>query len=228
VCRLVTGTACAQAVGAQPAFQRSILCRLGFPDLFAAAPSRPTAPAFAPLLADGGWLLEGLQDDLAARWRALEERKSGLSEPSALVALGTAQEQVVEAFLAALDAARRRDLAGFLLDALRPLLPRPASHWMAGLVIGRTSLSARAEAGRAAGAGLRALGRLAAWDAEHRAARIFDDDYDVAQRLLSEWSAMGVAGFRLAAERERELATSLPPDAPIPATLSPPSAKSAP
>ncbi|MCP3102324.1 hypothetical protein LZ198_25975 [Myxococcus sp. K15C18031901] len=228
VCRLVMGTACAQGVGAQPQFQRSALCRLGFPDLFTEAPVRPTPASFAPLLAQGGWLLEALQDDLALRWRAVEEAKPAVGDPEKLVALGHAQEHVLGAFLGAAEAARRRDLAGFLLDALRPLLARPASRWVAGLALSRASLSSRAEASRAAGAGLRALGRLAAWDAEHRAVRFFDDDYDVAQRLLSEWSSMGEAGFRLAAERERELATSLSPSEPIPDTLPPPSSESAP
>ncbi|MFY0574163.1 hypothetical protein ACN28S_07210 [Cystobacter fuscus] len=43
--------------------------------------------------------------------------------------------------------------------------------------------------------------------------RFFDDDYDAAQLLLSQWSAFGEAGFRLAAERERALASLGPIEA---------------
>jgi hypothetical protein len=125
------------------------------------------------------------------------------------------------------DAAGRRDLAGFLLDAGRPLLEQPASRWVEGLSL-TAALSARSAAARASGALLRALGRLAQWDKEHRAVRFFDDTYDAAQLLLSEWSHFGEAGFRRAADLERELATSLTTAGAIPATLPPPSPGSAP
>jgi hypothetical protein len=226
-CRLVSGTTCAKAVGAQPAFRRSALCWLGFPDLLGAAPPTLTASAFAPLLANGGWLLDALREDLARRWRKLEESKRLLHEPEALVALGAAQEAVLSAFLDAVDAAGRRQLAGFLLEAGRPLLDPPATRWVEGLSLS-ASLGLRAQAARAAGAYLRALGRLARWDAEHRAVRFFDDTYDAAQLLLSEWSPFGEAGFRRAADLERELSTSLTTASAFPATLPPPSTGSAP
>lgn len=227
-CRLVAGTACAPAISLQPQFQRSILCRLAFPDLFVAVPGTLDAEHFAPLLAGGGWLLEALQDELALRWRRLEEAKGRLIEPKQLVDLGTAQERVLDAFLDAVDGAGRRDLAGFVLDALRPLVDQPASRWVSSLSP-RASLSVKAEARRAAGASLRALGRLARWDAEHRAVRFFDDGYEGAQLLLSAWASFGEPGFRLASDRERELTTDLAtPVETIPDTLPLPSAESAP
>ncbi|NMO17220.1 hypothetical protein HPC49_13110 [Pyxidicoccus fallax] len=226
-CRLVAGTPCAQAVGEQALFRGSALCWLGFPDLLGAKPPALSAANFTPLLADGGWLLEALREDLARRWRQLEESKRFILEPAALVALGTAQEAVLSLLLDAVDAAGRRDLAGFLLAAGRPLLEQPAAHWVAGLSPS-ASLGQRAQAARASGAFLRTLGRLARWDADHRAVRFFDDDYDAAQLLLSEWSAFGEAGFRRAADLERELSTSLTTSSAIPATLPPPSAESAP
>ena len=205
-CHLVAGTPCGPSVGAQPLFRRSALCRLGFPELLGVPPPGFTASAFAPLLADKALVLEALQADLARRWRRIEESKRRVFEPADMVALGSAQEVVLSAFLDALDAARRRDLAGFLLEAGRGLVDRPATHWMEGLSPS-ASLRARAEAARAAGAWLRSLARLARWDAEHRAVRFFDDDYDAAQLLLSQWNAFGEVGFRLAAERERALAS---------------------
>ncbi|OJH42187.1 hypothetical protein [Cystobacter ferrugineus] len=121
-----------------------------------------------------------------------------------LVALGAAQEAVLGAFLEAVDTARRRDLAGFLVEAGRGWVKHPASRWVEGLSPS-ASLRSRDEAARAAGAGLRMLSRVGRWDAEHRGVRFFDDDYDAAQLLLSEWSAFGVPGFRKAAELERAL-----------------------
>ncbi|AKQ67200.1 hypothetical protein A176_004112 [Myxococcus hansupus] len=207
-CRLVAGTHCARALGVQQVFRRSALCWLGFPEQFGTKPPELDAAAFAPLLADGAWLLEALRQELAQRWRALEESKRGISSPAEALALGTAQEAVLSAFLDAVDAAGRRDLAGFLLDAARPLMEQPASRWVEGLSSSAT-LSSRAEAARAAAAFLRTLSRLSRWDAEHRAVRFFDDDYDTAQRLLSEWGTFGEAGFRRAEDHARELASSL-------------------
>lgn len=227
-CRLVAGTPCAQAVGAQLAIRRSALCWLGFPEVLGAGIPPSLGPgSFAPLLEDGAWLLEALQVDLAARWRKQEESKRFLFEPEHLQRLGGAQENVLNAFLDAVDAAGRRDLAGFLLDAGRPLLEQPASRWVEGLSL-TAALSARSAAAKAAGAFLRALGRMAQWNKEHGAVRFFDDTYDAAQLLLSEWSSFGEAGFRRAAELERELATSLTTAGAFPATLPSPSPGSAP
>jgi hypothetical protein len=208
-CHLVAGTHCGPSLGAQPLFRRSALCRLGFPELLGAPPPGFNASAFTPLLADKGLVLEALQADLARRWLRLEESKRLISEPSDMVALGSVQEAVLSAFLEALEAAQRRDLAGFLLEAGKALVDRPATQWVEGLSP-RASLRARAEAAQAAGVWLRMLARLARWDAEHRAVRFFDDDYDAAQLLLSQWNAFGEAGFRLAAERERALASLSP------------------
>lgn len=227
-CRLVAGTPCAQAVGAQAIFRRSTLCWLGFPDVLGAGgPPGFNAAGFATLLADGAWLLEALQGDLAHRWRKQEESKRFLFEPAELVRLGNTQEAVLSPFLDALDAAGRRDLAGFLLEAGRPLLEQPAVRWVEGMSLS-AALSVRGAAARASGAFLRALGRLSRWDAEHRAVRFFDDTYDAAQLLLSEWSPVGEPGFRRAAELERELATSLTTAGAFPATLPSSPAESAP
>ncbi|NOK03472.1 MULTISPECIES: hypothetical protein [Myxococcus] len=225
-CRLVADTPCAPALGAQHLFRRSALCWLGFPEQFGTHRPEFDATAFAPLLADGAWLLEALRLELVRRWRGLEESKRHIASPEEALALGTAQEAVLAAFLDAVDGAGRRDLAGFLLEAARPLLEQPATRWVEGLSSSAT-LSSRAAAARAAAAFLRALGRLSRWDAEHRAVRFFDDDYDAAQHLLSEWNAFGEAGFRRAEDHARQLATALTSASGASATPPPSSAGSA-
>ncbi|MCP3142617.1 hypothetical protein [Pyxidicoccus xibeiensis] len=226
-CRLVAGTPCAKSVGAQALFRGSALCRLGFPELLDVPPPSFSAKHFAPLLAGGGWLLDALRGDLAHRWRKVEESKRFIVDPAEGMALGAAQEAVLSAFLDAVEAAGRRELAGFLVEAARPLMDQPASRWVEGLSL-TASLGKRAEAARASGAFLRSLSRLSRWDAEHRAVRFFDDGYEAAQLLLSEWSAFGEPGFRRAADLERELSTSLTTAGAFPATLPPPSTGSTP
>jgi hypothetical protein len=161
-CHLVAGTPYGSTVGAQAPFQRSALCWLGFPELLGTPPPDFGAARFAPLLAERGLALEALQEDLAHRWLQLEQSKGRLAAPAALVALGTAQERVLSAFLDAVDAAERRDLAGFLLEAARPLVEQPASRWV-GRLSPEAPLRERSEATQAAGAFLRALGRLERW-----------------------------------------------------------------
>jgi hypothetical protein len=198
-CHLVAGTPCGPSVGAQPVFRRSALCWLGFPELLGQPPAEFGPALFTPLLASHAPILEALQADLARRWLRLEESKHRISNPADMIALGQTQEAVLTAFLSAIDSAGRRDLAGFLIGAGKSLMQQPASWWVAGLSP-QSSLRERSEAAQAAGAFLRGLERLGRWDAEHRMVRFFDDGYEVAQVLLSEWKAFGEAGFRRAAD----------------------------
>ncbi len=229
-CDLVAGTPCAPALATQAVFRGSALCWLGFPELLGA--ERPPdagelgAARFGALLADRAWALEALQADLTRRWILIERGKSAVASPDSMKALGRAQEAVLEAFLDAVDAAGRRDLAGFLLDAGKALVGAPAARWVEGLSR-EASLSARAEASRASGAFLRGLGRLARWDAEHRAVRFIDDGYEVAQHLLARWEGFGEAGFLRAQALLGEL-FSLEQPAPSPDTIVPPPQRESP
>lgn len=208
-CHLVAGTPCGPSVGAQPVFRRSALCWLGFPDLLGQPPVALAPALFAPLLASHAPVLEALQADLARRWLRLEESKHRISSPADMMALGKAQEAVLTAFLSAIDPAGRRDLAGFLIEAGRRLVEQPASWWVAGLSL-QSSLRERSEAAQAAGAFLRGLSQVGRWDSEHRSVRFFDDGYETAQVLLSEWDSLGEAGFRRAADLLRGLASLSP------------------
>jgi hypothetical protein len=94
--------------------------------------------------------------------------------------------------MAACDAAGRRDLALFLVDAGARLLsaPLPVEAWIGGLEL-RGTLSERTAARRAAGSLLRALLRWRAWDEHHRGVRFIDDGYEAAQFLLGRYERLG-------------------------------------
>ncbi len=203
----------APVVAAVP-LRSSPLCRLAFPELFAGGDL--PAPSYRQLArGDGLIVLEGLQADLAARFEAVERHKSAIAGAAELSALGVAQEQALEAYLAAVDEAGRRDLASFLVQGARRLLQtRPQARlWIRSL--DRTQpLSERAAAARAAAAGLRAVAlRVGGWWRDFAAVRFFDDDYDLAQRVLSVWEPLGQRGFTQA-DRLRQQLESLPATTP--------------
>lgn len=146
-----------------------------------------------------GTAIEGLRALLARNWAAAEDAKALVADPSTLTRIGLAQQQVLEAFLAAVDLAGRRDLASFLVDAGAEVLrvPRTAEDRVRSLSVDAT-LRDRTEARRRAAAFFRALGQLRTWDQEHRSVRFIDDGYTQAQRLLVDWERLGDAGFSAA------------------------------
>lgn len=168
---------------------------------------------------DGAVILEALQPDLCRRWIAMEQGKRAVVEVAEMITLGGAQEVVLDSLLAAADRAGRRDLCSFVVDAAAALLAhgapegsngdtrpiaRIASGWVTSLApVG--PIRDRAAARRASGALLHALGRVQRWDAEHRARRFFDDDYEAAQRLLARWEVLGSSGFVRAERVFKEL-----------------------
>lgn len=202
------------ALAPATAFARSGLCWLGFPEELRgrngtgsgaspesgieAAGDPPDPERFARLATgEGAIVLEAFQQELAARWVVLERNKRSCVRCDRMVDLGRTQETLLASFLEGLDRARRRDLAGFLVEAAAVLVPRPmpAAHWVASLDP-RASLQERMAARRAAGAFLRALARLEAWNGEHRTTAFFDEGYDAAQMLLQEWERLGADGYR--------------------------------
>ncbi len=134
----------------------------------------------------GAVVLEALQADLARRWRAIELTKRTLTDPAVLIALGHAQDATLGAFMAACTRAGRRDLAGFVIDAMLPLLDRQVAPFPNDL--DRTKpLSERMGARVAAGSLLRGLETWVRWDREHRGVRFLDDDYEASQLLLTRF-----------------------------------------
>ncbi len=205
--RLVSGTPCEHAVASQAPFRSSVLCWLFFPGVLARV-GPLTGKLVLQLAHDKpyAFVLDAWQSLLAQQYARLEREKCDAVAPDELTRIGVAQEQVLDALLGALQAIKRRDLATFLVEAALLALPslQKGGDLVAHLSL-TTPLRERGEARKAAGAFLRALGRLRAWDAEHRAVRFFEDDYAQAQRLVRDWERLGDAGFRQAERLLKEL-----------------------
>lgn len=154
-----------------------------------------TAAEQVPALdvAQSATFVDGLSGELARVWADAERAKAGLERPQAVSAMGVSQALVLEAFLRVVEAAGRRDLATFLVEAAQarpPLVLRQfAASW---------SLRERAQAQRDAGSLLKALGTLRRWHDEHRVVRFIDEGYEHAQALVQAWGTFGEAGFRAA------------------------------
>jgi len=194
-----------RVIARQPTVLRAPLAWLGFAHLMTG-----DLPDFAPLVTGAGAIVvDALGKELADKWRAAELAKRALDNPDELLAFGRAQSQTLDAFMAACDKAGRRDLAGFVLDAARPLLERNVSP--APQVLDPTKpLSTRSEARLAAGGLLRGVRRWATWDEQHRGVRFIDDEYDAAQLLLTRFEPIGRTGSDVAAQLLSELATLTP------------------
>jgi hypothetical protein len=204
------GTPAHARIAAHPGVRAAPLAWLGFAGELGRA-GAPPAVSFAELVTGAGAIVvESLADDLARRWRAAELAKRTVSDPRQLIALGSAQRHVLDAWLAACDRHARRDLAGFVIDAAAPLLARGLAPAPAALDP-TTPLAVRGEARRAAGGLLHAVARWAAWDAEHRGVRFLDDDYREAQRLLARFEPIGAAGSTRAQAWLADLAALAPP-----------------
>lgn len=180
----------------QPAFLRSPLCQLGFCDALASDDQPLPDVDFGPLAeGPGAIIVEALQSSLAAQWRKTERRKGEIVALEEMVRIGRAQDQVLQAWFAALDRVqpRRRDLAGFVAEVARELLacgPErrcPDFRWWVNVLSVRAPLAARQEALTAAAAFLRGVGQLGVWLDEAGVVAHFDEDYEAAQLLLSSW-----------------------------------------
>lgn len=131
----------------------------------------------------GAVVLEALQHDLAKRWRTIELTKRAVTDPETLIALGRAQDLTLTVFMDACSRAGRRDLAGFVIEAMVRLLGMQVAPFPTSLDRSRP-LSVRTAARKASGALLRGLETWLRWDREHRGIRFLDDDYEASQLLL--------------------------------------------
>jgi hypothetical protein len=169
-----------------------------------------TAPSFGSLTEGvGAIVVEALSGELARRWHAAELGKRAMFEPALLLELGAAQDQTLTGFMASCDAARRRDLASFVIDAAAPLLARNLPPTPAQLDP-NTTLATRATARIAAGALLRAVVKWGEWDQLHRGVRFIDDDYAAAQLLLERFETIGASGVARATHWLSDLASLVP------------------
>lgn len=202
----VRATPSAVSALARQAYVRAApLAWLGFANALVADGGVP--PRFDDLVAGtGAIVVEALRGELAKRWREVELGKRAMIQPDALIALGAAQDAVLGSFMAACDAAHRRDLAAFVLDAAAPLLARDVAPVPATLDA-NAPLATRMRARVAAGSLLRGVALWAEWDAQHRGVRFIDDDYAAAQWLLERFETIGAAGAARAKHWLAELAS---------------------
>jgi hypothetical protein len=204
----------------QPFVRAAPLAWLGFAHLMARRGA--TAPRFDTLTDGAGAIVvEALAGELAKRWYTVELGKRAMTEPDALLELGAAQDETLTGFMASCDARRRRDLAGFVLDAAAPLLARNLAPTPAQLDSNAT-LAARAQARIAAGSLLRAVVRWSEWDQQHRGVRFIDDDYAAAQLLLERFEPIGAPGAARAAHWLSDLASLVPTTATADGTVTAP------
>jgi hypothetical protein len=193
-----------------PAFLRHGLCRLAFPEDFAAEADEP--PDFAPWTnGAGACMLEALQPRLAARWIEIERGKEDVEDSTAMRGLGRSQELVLGAYHESVEAAGRLDLARFLLQAAAGLLTEGAVAplWVGSLrAPAGTRLADRTDTYRAATAFLRSLEQMAAWTGKARRTGYFDEGYAASQLWLADWERYD-GDARLA--RAREISRQLDP-----------------
>jgi len=193
---------------------RAPLAWLGFAHVL---PGEPPDSFDSLVTGPGAVAVEALQRDLAHKWRTVELTKRAVTDPDVLIAIGAAQDATLTRFMDACTNAGRRDLAGFVIDAMLPLLGREVAPFPNDL--DRTKpLSSRMAARNAAGALLRALACWVEWDRSHRGVRFLDDDYEASQLLLSRFEkALHHGADVLSAAWLAELA-SLSPTTPSPAS----------
>jgi len=179
-----------RVIANQPFVHNAPLAWLGFAQYMAGG----NVPAFDSLtIGAGPIVVEALTDEVARRWQAGEISKRSMTDPTELITFGAAQDAVLDGFLDACDRRNRRDLAGFVLDAVQPLLDRNIMP-SPGQLDPAAPLSVRASARTSAGSLLRALVRWSDWDQQHRGVRFIDDNYQAVQVLLGRFEKIGSAG----------------------------------
>lgn len=202
---MVADTSCERGFASQARVRSSPLCWVLQPAALARAEALGADGPVIDLGDDSAltFFLEAWQPTFARSWARMEQGKAAAMDPAELTRVGRAQDAVLGALLKAADASKRRGLLGFLVEAGAQVLQgRPkGDDWVKGLAP-TSPLRDRSEARKHAGALLRALGKLRAWDQEHRAVRFFEDDYEKSQAMVKAWDVLGDRGFR---EAERLL-----------------------
>ncbi len=197
------GTGCEAMVARQLSLRQLPLTTLAHAAAMAREVPLTELPSFdVPALAP--WI-EGLRSLLARNWISAERAKRDFAAPELLVRVGRAQADVLDAFLAAIHAAERHDLATFLIDAATTWIPGRTAEEFTRSMVQDAPLRERTDARRRAAAMLRSLGTLREWDQQHRAVRFIDDGYQLAQRLVADWERLGERGFSHAAALVTEL-----------------------
>ena len=148
------------------------------------------APSFdAPFTPAGQNVLEALQFRLAEGWLRLEVSKATIKSHEQMQALGRAQRTIIDAYLQAADQAGRRDLACWMLNALRQTVSGspPVSHWIGGLDVSGLRIAQRTAVYRDAVAFLATATQLSTWQQQATATGYFDEGYAGSQIWKNNW-----------------------------------------
>ena len=183
------GTDSALALRGSPYFYRHGLIRLFFAEDFVPAPAEIDAGMWTSDV--GASIMEALQPMLQRCVLDVERGKNQIGDWAKLRAIGQSQEQALTAFLNSCQAARRPDLARFLLKAMADLLTRDLTpqFWLGGLQSATMPprLADRLAVQRSALTVLRQVEHLANWTRQARATSFLDENYATAQLWLSDW-----------------------------------------
>lgn len=177
------------ALRVRPPFTTNGLCRLMYPEDFAANSENPTPDYARWVTGVGSCILEALQGDLAERWLEVERTKSSIADWQEMRGLGQTQEQVLDTFLTAAENAERLDLTRFLLQAASGILVEGTTgrQWIQGLQSQGPRMADRMETNQAALVLVRQLERMRRWHREARTVGYFDEGYARCQLYLSDW-----------------------------------------
>jgi hypothetical protein len=184
------------------AFRLNPFCWISAPgDVADPESTKPTPPDLAPLCTgQRAVLMECLQSLLTHRWARSERAKGQIGDWKKMRQQGQAEFVGLRAFLQAAEAARRTDLARFVLRTNAALLQSDLTpvFWTGGLQgSGPPRLADRLETQRAALAVPRQMEILEAWQDRARYVGYFDEDYQASQLWKADWEA--VDGNRVAA-----------------------------
>jgi hypothetical protein len=176
------------------AFARNPLCWLLAPgDLVDPDATKVTVPNFEPLCTgQRAVLLECLQTFLTNRWLRSERAKGQIGDWKKMRQLGNAEFAALQGFLKACEAARRTDLARFVLRTNASVLQSEMTpiFWTGGLQgSGPPRLADRLDTQRSALAVPRQMEILEAWNDRARGVGYFDEDYQSSQLWKLDWEA---------------------------------------
>jgi hypothetical protein len=144
-------------------------------------------------------LLECLQTHLTHRWLRGERAKGQIGDWRKMRQQGVAEFAALRGFVQAAEAARRTDLARFILRTNAAVLQSDLTpvFWTGGLQgSGPPRLADRLETQRAALAMPRQMEILEGWQERARFVGYFDEDYAASQLWKTDWEA--VNGDRVA------------------------------
>ncbi len=170
-------------------FRTNALVQLAWPDAFAKTQTEVEIDFTPWLRPERTWVLETLQPAFAARFGNLETSKQELTDAGRLRAVGERQSRALSAYLDALEAAGRWDLAFCLFDGVRELMEGTARTlpWFGRLDVSALRMADRAETYRAGLACLHAFRRLVQWNERARNVGYVDEEYELAQLWKADW-----------------------------------------